>query len=575
MGISGHYFARSASAAIAGALLSTLALTGIATADTAPPVAAFTNLTAGQLVSGTLDVALSITPSAGTTVQEVRFEIFGNGVVPSLTDVVTPAAGDCASTCTVHWSADTAAAESYRTGASAVAAVPDGPETVQAWVVSSAGIGHATVPVNVDNHRPSVAPTNPFSTVVPYYTGDKQISLSADALPSSTAGGGTSLSDVQLEVPDASWPLVHLVPAGDGKTWNATVDTSGIPAGDYPAAIVATDSDGVVSAGEPVHVVVDHTFTLSAPADGTVEPDWSADQLLYGYPQWADCYPSAVFERPVRVDVKLDGVLWHTAAVDPSDTSYAPPGNQPRCAVRAAGSDAQPPALPLGKHTLTYVVTDNNGVQETATRAVDVVLPLKASWPTTATTVVAGSTVRLTPTVTAPDGTSTLASWTIAFNGKTLASGTAPSVPSVSYTTPGNQLVSGPLELTVVSSAGVTTAASTSVQSEWRVGTILKASATKVARGGTVSLSASPWAYVNGSWSYLRTTDANVVYQWSYPGGPWYTGGRTFIDPVTPAPATARDRLSRTVCYRTLWTYTGPGVLYLPSTSNTACVTVK
>jgi hypothetical protein len=397
LGISGHHLARSTSAAIGGALLSTLAATGIATAATAPPAVAITDLANGQLVSGTVDVALSITPVAGTTIQEVHFAVSGNGVVPSLTGVVTPAASDCTSTCTVHWSAETAAIESYRTGASEVAAVPDGRESIQAWVVSSAGISHAVASVTVDNHRPSVVSTGPPSTVAPYFSGDKQISLSSDAMPSNTAGSGTSVSDVQLEVPDASWPLVHLTPSGDGKTWNANVDTSGIPDGDYAAAIVATDSNGVVSAGEPVHVVVDHKFTLSAPADGIVGPNWSGDQLLYSYPQWASCYPSDVVERPVRVDVKLDGVLWHTAGVDLSDTSYGPPpGNEPECSLRAAGTDAQPPTLPAGTHTLTYVVTDNNGVQETVTRNVDVVLPPKPSSPAAGMTAVANSTLKLT-----------------------------------------------------------------------------------------------------------------------------------------------------------------------------------
>ncbi len=105
-----------------------------------------------------------------------------------------------------------------------------------------------------------------------------------------------------------------------------------------------------------------------------------------------------------------------------------------------------------------------------------------------------GSTLRLAPTVTAPDRFSKLQSWKIAYNGTTLASGSYPTQPSLTWATPAKQLVNGKLTLTTVSDAGLASTDSVTVTGKWPTATFLNASATHVTRGAWVKLTATPLA---------------------------------------------------------------------------------
>ena len=575
----GITFARPRAAAVilGGALLVSLTAVPAASASTVAPSVTISNLTSGQTVSGSVEVDATITPAPDAPAQTVNFTI-SNGQ-NWIGQTITLLPGQCDTTCTVSWTGDTAQVLPYRTGGANVPETADGPGHVNVWVESAIGGFGAVTPVTIDNHRPTLAPSAGSLTSHGNLVGqgDQTINLAVTPKLSPTAPNGSTLTSVQLEVPGSpALPITDFTPSADGTSWTASIDTSAIPAGAYGGAIVATDSNGTVSAPLQVNLVVDHGFTLTLP-DGTASvsgPSLAVPTLGYLYPDMPVCGQFPLSPVPTHIDILLDGKAWYSAPAS-SDDDYLGTGG---CGVSVT-SRATPPLLPFGHHTLTYMVTDINGVQDSVTQNVTVALPLASTWPTAPMSVAVGQTVSLAPKISAPDGFSKLKSWVIALNGTTLSSGTYPSQPTLHWTAPANRPQYGRLTLTTTSDSGLTDTSGFTFTSAWKTATFLHASATTVKPGTWVKLTAGTWGYYLGAWRQLTTIDATARDQWHYTGAStWTNGAAVYTNPATPGPANIWVKVAKSTCYRVVWTTNTPPSSdspYLPSTTASVCVTAK
>jgi hypothetical protein len=562
---------RNLSALLGGALLVSMPATA-ASAATPGPTVAISNLSSGQTVSGQVTVDATVQAPAGATVGSVTFLLDGPGVEESQT--VTPQAGQCDSTCTLSWTANTAAVRTYGAIAMPVPVFQDGSTyDITATVSSTAGTASSHyVPVVVDNHRPTLAAAPSSRTNGRWLIGlgDQSASFGATASVSPTAAPGTTVSDVEFEVPgDPGMPALQFTRTGDGSAWTATEDTSALAVGNYEGAIVATDSNGAVSAPLDAELVVDHGFTITPPAGGVIGPNWASSDFSFAYPGEWPCGNPYMDLGPQQVQLLVDGTLWGSSdltGISPSAGCTMPlDGDRP---------NGRTP-LPFGHHVLTYVVTDQAGLQQTASQDVTVALPLATTWPTAPMAVAEGSTLHLTPAVSAPDGFSKLQSWTIAYNGTTLASGSYPTQPSLTWATPTKNLFSGVLTLTTVSDSGLSTSTPFTITGEWATGTFLAPSASAVARGAWVKLTASTWQHTDGVWSNANRIAARVGLQWYVANSSgWSNGSSVAISPTAPGPAGVWVRVEQSECFQAVWTPTTPDT-FLPSTSATHCVTVE
>ncbi|MBF9068120.1 flagellar hook protein FlgE [Streptacidiphilus fuscans] len=435
-------------------------------------------------------------------------------------------------------------------------------------------------PVDVDNHRPNAGQAASSGTPVVHATN--QLTWTVTPTVSPTAPSGTTVTDVELDSPGPALPVTHFVKNADG-TWTVSVDTSALDDGVYAIAAVAMDSNGVVSSPLTANMVIDRSFTLTAPTQTVVTPDWSNLDLSYSYPgNWAACngYTGAGYVGPSHIELQVDGAVWQYLPVynigafgrTPSGTCLLPV---------LGGSSYNPKPLPYGKHTLTWVVTDSNGVQESVDQPVTVAAPLTATWPTGSETLVTGSTIHVAPTVSSPDGFSTLQSWTVTDqNGNTLASGTGATPPALSLATPAAQETGGRLTLNLVSSAGLTTTQSFTYQTGWQTAAFAGLSATSAVKGTWVKLSSSAWAKVNGKW-INPGVQAHVQYQWSVPGsGVWHNGSAYPVGPTTAPLPTTWIKAGSNACFRAVYTEEFPlttsyGTDLIPATSAPVCLTVK
>ncbi|WP_370091678.1 hypothetical protein [Streptacidiphilus sp. MAP12-20] len=531
-------------------------------------------------VSGVIDLAATITPVPGSPVQMVRFGFpFGP---PALYGVVTPAPGQCDSTCTVHFSLNTAALLPYATGGAEVPAMTDGTRTIPVSVISAASNATAYANLAVDNHRPSAgtAPAGAWPVRV-----GKSLSWTVTPSVSATATAGTAISDVELEAPgNPALPVTHFAKNADGS-WTVTADAGALPAGaTYRVAAVATDSNGTVS--YPLTEVIaganETGFTLNAPAATVTGPDWHALSLSYSYPSWLACgWSSQTYGGPTNVELQVDGTVWQDSPVNIANLSSNAAGS---CILPATGSTgAANKPLPLGKHTLTWVVTDSAGIKETATEPVTVALPLTSDWPTTAKTYVAGSTIRLTPKITSADGVSALQSWSItAQNGVTLASGNGSTAPALALATSATQETGGSLLLHLVSTNGLTTDQSFTYQTGWATAAFAHLSATSVKLGTWYQLSATVWDRPTGIWTANPGDQASIQYQWAAPGSNiWHNGSVVHVaGPQVTRPPAVWIKATGSACFRAVYTQTYPlitpyGSTLIPATSAPVCVTVK
>lgn len=567
---------RDLSALLGGALLVSLPIAPVAAAATAGSTVTITSLSSGQTVSGTVAVDATIQPAPGAALQSVSYSIQGQSGTQTQIVPLTP--GQCTSTCNVSWTWNTAAVQTYVAGGAAVPVLADGEAKVVVSANGSGGSVTSTDLVMVNNHRPTLVAAPGALVSIGYLMGVGNQSTTLRVVPTvaPTAPTGSTVSSVQLEVPGL--PVANFSLSGDGSVWTANVDSSAFAPGFYSGSIVATDSNGTVSKPLRAELVIDHGFTLAAPPAPVIGPDWASTTLMYSYPpkvpgDLGSCGSEILGVVPDHVDVYLDGTLWHSADIA---VKQVVPAGDGMCEIPEAGTDSSPAPLPFGHHTLSYTVTDGVGLTETtATQSVTVALPLTTSWPTAAMTVLEGSTVRLAPAVTAPDGFSTLKSWTIAFNGATLASGSYPSTPSLDWTTPAKTKVSGALTLTTTSDSGLTTQSSFPLTGVWNSATFLKASAATVAPGAWVKLTATPWEDIAGAWKDPNTIDSTVRFQWHGAGtSTWSNGSSVNISAAKPGPVGVWVRVWQNECFRAQWNYSATGV-YLPSTSAAACVTVK
>ena len=553
---------RNISALLGGALLATVPATA-ATAATAPaPTVAISSVSNGQTLSGQVTISVTIQVPAGVTISSAVLAIRDGSNEEYGT--VAPQPGQCDSSCTLAWTADTAALRPYGATSTSYPVLPDAGGSILATVNSTAGPTYATpVSVTIDNHRPTLAPA-PGSRSYLRETealGDQSATFTVNAAASPTAAAGTTVSSVEFELPGAkpAFPAIQFTQDGSSSTWTATGDTSALTPGIYTGTIVATDSNGTVSSLLPAVIVVDHGFTLTAPTVGVVGPDWTSGQFDYAYPEPFTCGNAYTGAHLANVDVLADGKQWGSGNLTYTDPQSTPNG----CAVPL---NLVP--LPFGHHVLTYVVTDEAGVQEQVSQDVTVALPLATSWPTAPITVTEGSTLHLAPTVTAPDRFSNLQSWQIAYNGTTLASGSYPNQPSLTWTTPAKQLVNGKLTLTTVSDSGLTSTDTVTVTGAWPTATFLNASATSVARGAWVKLTATPWQRVAGTWSNAAKVTAKTTIQWQR-GSDWYNGTS-----LSTSPAGVWVHAATSECYRAVWAPAAGGT-DLGSTSAPICITVK
>lgn len=529
-------------------------------------------------VSGTMNVAITVTPVPGVPIQSIFYELYGSpfsGTIP-----VQP--GQCDTTCTIQQSFDTTALLPYATGGYQVPAVHDGRAILDVSAQSATGNGNVGAVVAVDNHRPSPGQAlTPASSVI---TATKQLTWTIRPTVSPTAPAGTTVSDVELEAPDVpGLPVTHFTRNADGS-WTVTADTSSVQGGDYWVAAVAMDSNGVVSNPQVVDLVADQGFTLSAPSAATLTPDWERLELPFAYTgNWNSCggfFIGTTYVGPHDVELQVDGQVWQDSAVTSSGFAQ---NSQGQCLLPAIGSTpgGQSKPLPIGKHTLTWVVTDDAGVQESVSQQVTVGMPLTSNWPAGPETLIAGSTLHLTPTISSPDGVSTLQSWTVTNqSGAVLASGTGSTAPALTLPTSVTQETGGQVTLNLVSNLGLTTSQSLNYQTGWQTAAFAHLSATSVAKGAWVRLASSAWARVAGKWVNPGAR-ADVEYQWSVPGsGVWHNGPGYSVGATTaPLPATWLHA-GRNACFRVVYTQINPlstpyGSTLIPATSAPVCLTVK
>jgi hypothetical protein len=560
------------------ALCATLpSITAAHAATTAPTVALTVNGqtpngTTPLTVSGVMNVTATITAAPNNPVETVRFSMFNS----SFFHVVTLQPGQCDTTCTVQASFDTSTVQGYATGGVGTPTTADGFHNLQVTAMdASYPYGSAGASIQVDNHRPTAGVG---AGTYPTLTATKTLTWTLTPAVSPTAPAGTTISDIELEAPGTSLPVSHFTKNADGS-WTLTADTSSVN-GAYAIAAVATDSNGTISNPQHAELIADNGFTLTTPSATQLNPTgWGGLQLGYSYPNnWAGCNNTYIAGKtlgPTNVELQVDGKVWQDSPVRPGVP--LPVDSSGHCELPAVGNTgvaANP--LPVGKHTLTWVVTDTYGVQESATESVMVGMPLTSNWPTGPMFPVAGSTLRLNPVVSSPDGVSTLQSWSITDQtGKTLASGTGATAPSLTLATPATAETSGTLTLNLVSDQGLSSSQSFSYQTGWQTGAFAHVSATSVKAGTWVKLSSDIWERVAGTWKENPGYIGTVQYQWSTAGsGVWHNTSLVHVGGAQPAvPPTAWSLVSSNVCYRVV--YTEANYWMLPATSAPVCVTVK
>jgi len=341
---------RSAVVMLGSALLISLLTVPAASASTVPP-SITVNLTSGQTVSGSVEVDATITPSPDDPAQSVTFTANGS-LSPAASwngQTVNLKPGQCDTTCTVSWTLDTTQLYPYRTGGSPIPLLPDGTADVSVNVTSAYNSTTVNTQVTVDNDRPTlaVAPDSDTFWNILQGVGDQSIDLSVVPKVSPTAPTGSTISSVELEIPGLpSLPVTDFTPSADGTSWTDSADTSGVSAGEYDGAVVATDSNGVVSAPLPVQLTVDHGFVLSAgPSAIALTPTGLSTQVLsmtFSNGQLCNGYPAHVV--PAQVDILLDGQPWFSSPVNPKQVGgYV--GEGTTCLFRPTATT--PPPLPL------------------------------------------------------------------------------------------------------------------------------------------------------------------------------------------------------------------------------------
>lgn len=552
---------RSAAVLTAATLCASISFTDAAHAAIPSIQLSFDGATNDPVVSGVVDVAATITTDSPLSLLQYRLGV--NGTIESV-----PIPAGCSTTCTVHWNVDTTALTTYETGGQGIPAVPDGHVTLQVRTENNSGIRYAGGTFQVDNHRPSLGTTTLVGA--PLVTTADKLDLTVHPTVSATAPAGTTIADVELEaVGSVAWPVSHFTRNADGS-WTTVFPKGSLPGGIYAMKAVAVDSNGTVSAPATGEITIDSGFTVTPPPS-VVGPDWRNLTLNVSYPGWKGCAATVNTPGPTDVRLQVDGKLWQDSQVSSTGCPIPATGNVTQ------GAD-QP--LPLGKHTLTWTVTDSAGVSETVNQPVTVALPLTSNWPTGSRTLVAGSTLHVAAKVSAPDGFSTLKSWTISDQqGHVLSSGTGATQPSLNLATPVNQQSGGVLGLTTVSDSGLTSWQSFTYQTGWATSAYAHVSANSVKRGSYVSLYASDWVRVNGVWAFDIPAPARVLYQWETPGSNvWHNSSTVTVSAASPRPGVVRMRVGASGCFRAIYTQTNPyyteyGSSLIPATSAPVCVT--
>ncbi|MFC1432647.1 hypothetical protein ACEZDB_18540 [Streptacidiphilus sp. N1-3] len=464
-------------------------------ADGTTSTVLISNLASGQTVSGTVevDVAVHQDPAApvtavGLTLPSVSLATLASQPVHQ----VQPVPATCTDACTLVFTVDTAQTAPLAGTDIQVPLIADRATNI----IVAGALGKpvpgptATTQVTVDNHRPSTTLPDMPQNAPLGVAADTGLALRADAAPATDAPAGSTVTSLRLAVPGhPEWPAIAFVPTGDGG-WSATVDTSAIPAGAYTAAAVATDSNGMTGDYARATLVIDHGFNVTFPTDGYSAPtDVLTSDLQYGYgTSPLGCGSDAAYAAPQKVDVYLDGRLFHSA----NATTLV--GQGPHCAVAIAGTDTHPPALPFGTHQLRFVVTDTRGHtgQTSVTMTVDLPLMLSLSPAETGgkVTVALGSITRITPRSTAPDGFSKPTDWWIQASGVTSSytEGTGATVPVYSFHAgaTGTERIT----YTVQDAPGLQTSTTVNVLVLATTSSSLQLSTTKPKRGSTLTLTA-------------------------------------------------------------------------------------
>jgi len=484
-------------APLLGASLLSCAVTASPALADAPAQAgvSFGNITAGQTLTGDTQVTLNVQNSATdpmTFVQLTAAQFIGTTPPVRLRRQI-PLPADCTTSCTVTADLDTTALTQGGSGSPALPVLDDGAIRLIAQAYNAnTETAEDMVDALVDNHRPNnVVPgsTTRSSPTAPVgLAGDSSFTVQATATPGASAPAGTTVTTVQLLVPgQAAWPTLQLTPSADGTSWSTTLDTRAIPSGAYPAEVVAIDSNGTVGDPTPHTQVVDHAPTLSLNS-GTVEPNALEDTVVY-YKYGAStlgCGSGAQYVAPQQISVSVDGTLWNTA---PASAIGLPPD----CFLHLGGTGEITRPLPYGHHQLTVAITDNRGRTTTATSAITVALPLNVQWTGVASTLIVGldTDINLRTTITAPDGYSKLANWSIidrSGSGTSSSSGTYPSTPSwpdwYSIATGTDEV-----ELAVGSDNGLTTDSVLNIDVVPTTATALRLSTTRARRNTVVTFS--------------------------------------------------------------------------------------
>jgi hypothetical protein len=249
----------------------------------------------------------------------------------------------------------------------------DGPQTITVNAssagASSSADAHVSVPVIVDNERPSdglVVPQPDPQTGITKFTATDR--LNVEAYPKANDGG--SVTAMRFHYLNAGVRTVAPLtpPTAAGRPWTLDLDTSAWPQVDGSGWVSTTDERGISSIGTMLHYVVDRGMSLTGPPmSGTVN-DFAVDvvKLQYSY----STSNSAIY--PASVTTYLDGTdVGRRALPPPGSYSSDPPG------VITARSDAR---TPPGEHDLRYVVTDNRGVSNEVDYHVTVKKTLDISW---------------------------------------------------------------------------------------------------------------------------------------------------------------------------------------------------
>ncbi|MBF9068117.1 hypothetical protein [Streptacidiphilus fuscans] len=531
-------------------------------------------------VSGVVDIAATVTPGANNPVQTVQIGLTNS----PYSQVETFQPGQCDTSCSVTASFDTSSLLGYAVGGVGTPSTPDGAHTVYVRALSATTpYGYASTAVQVDNHRPTAGALTDEKMVV---SATKALTWTVTPNVSATAPAGSTISDVEFEAPGTSLPISHFTKNADGS-WTVTVDTSALT-GIYNIAAIATDSNGVSSLPLVNRLIADNNgFAVTAPSATQLNtPDWSALQLGISFPgNWASCNESVGSSRvsaPSNVELQVDGKVWQDSPVNPNTFYMTNAAGQ--CVLPAVGNEgtaAKP--LPYGAHTLTWVVTDNHGVQESATESVTVGQALTSNWPTNPILLTAGSPLHLAPTVTSPDGYSTLQSWTITDqNGKMVASGSGSTSPSVTLPTSVTQETGGRLTLTLVSSLGITTQQTVAWETAWQTAVFTHLSASTITSGGWAELTSDVWERVAGTWVKDPGKPGALSYEWSTPGSSnWHLGSTVMITGTGAGatPAGVWVHPGGSACFRASYLETVPassyGGLNITATGAPVCLTVK